>query len=722
MAISFDVGCRFGNSPGSAMIDTEELRKTYKQYGFEEAKSSESGIHVFTYRSGHFHNADIVKVAAGGDEEKVFSEFKRSGYACKIREYKKTLDVEKTLFKGFFSVDSTRKKLEREYSRYTDLIAKAHSDESTYEYINSNYSINDELGTSTVVREICSRLKVEQPVLFLIEAAAGFGKTCAAYELLKEIVSNSDDMIPLFSELSRNRQAKIFRYVLLDEIDRSFPSLRSSLVRSEIQNGNVPVILDGFDELLPQSKTNHDAEDYDATEPMLETIGELLKKTAKVILTTRRTAIFDGDEFHSWVERHNQDFSIFRIRISEPTVQDWIPPARLEELKQVNFPIERLSNPVLLAYLRCISNSEFEESIRNPNTIVDKYFSSMLERERKRQDLRVLPTDQYQILKTIAKDMVDNNYTSEAKEYISDLIIASHGDMLDRARKQYPPEERPSLGELVTKLAGHALLDKNGDNSLGIGFVNEFVLGNFCAEIIMEDPTKEWLGGERFIEPSVIAAIPRDPDFKRRLWDALSFSFEFLPARDKILFTTVLTGGLEIELRDDSAEGLEVHDFSFARGCATYNFLFIGCSFTNVTFFTSGMHGVSFLNCRFYNCGVSRNGSPGQVHALGCFSDNADFLDALQERDGSVEEITRRVSDAELFVLEKFWPRGRNTFHKHRPAQIVCSNSGTLSQDKILAAIATLRRQGILSDGEKNSILELNIDFIGEIKSILGRG
>lgn len=703
------------------MIDTDELKKTYKQYGFEEAKSSEAGIHVFTYRSGHFHNADIVKVTNGGDEEKVFSEFKRSGYACKIRTYDVTSDVEKTLFKGFFSVESTRKKLVREYGRYTDAIAKIHSDDSRYEYINSHYSINDDPGTLTVVQEIYSRLRIEKPALFLIEAAAGFGKTCAAYELLKEIVTRTDDMIPLFSELSRNRQAKIFRYVLLDEIDRSFPSLRSSLVRTEIQNGNVPVILDGFDELLPQSKAKHESEDYDTTEPMLETIGELLKKSAKVILTTRRTAIFDGDEFHSWVERHNQDFEIFRLRISEPTIQDWIPVNRLEELKQLNFPIERLSNPVLLAYLRCISNSEFEESIRSPNTIVDKYFSSMLERERKRQDLRVLPTDQYKVLRTIAKDMIDNNYTSESKEYISDLIISTHGDMLDSARKQYPPEERPSLGELVTKLAGHALLDKNGENAQGIGFVNEFVLGNLCSELIIEDDSNEWLGGERFIEPSVVATIPRDSEFKKKLWGALQFSFEFLPATNKVLYTTILTGGLDIPLSDDSVEGIDIQDFSLARIHETRNFLFIGCSFTNVTFFTSGMNGVSFLNCRFYNCGVTKGERTGKVHALGCFADNHNFLDTLQERDGSAEEITKRISDAELFVLEKFWPRGRNALHKHRPIKIICSNAGSIGQDKILAAISTLRRQGMLSDGEKNSVLELNLEFIAEIKTLLGR-
>ena len=117
-------------------------------------------------------------------------------------------------------------------------------------------------------------------MLFLIEAAAGFGKTCTAYELLLELVTKNIGKIPLFSELSRNRQAKIFRYVLLDEIDRSFPLLSSSLVRNEVRAGNVPVILDGFDELLHES-TSNDQVNYEKTEPMLETITELLTDSAK---------------------------------------------------------------------------------------------------------------------------------------------------------------------------------------------------------------------------------------------------------------------------------------------------------------------------------------------------------------------------------------------------------------------------------------------------------
>ncbi|HDZ9190567.1 TPA: hypothetical protein RUZ10_003664, partial [Vibrio cholerae] len=179
------------------------------------------------------------------------------------------------------------------------------------------YYVNNKEGTSTVIQEILDRLDDDKPILFLIEAAAGFGKTCSAYELVKEIVNTRSHQLPLFSELSRNRQAKIFRYVLLDEIDRSFPLLSSGLVRSEIKSGKVPVILDGFDELLHESATD-ETNNYESTEPMLDTISELLINKAKVVLTTRRTAIFDGDEFHQWIANHENDFEVIRLRIQEP--------------------------------------------------------------------------------------------------------------------------------------------------------------------------------------------------------------------------------------------------------------------------------------------------------------------------------------------------------------------------------------------------------------------
>ncbi|MNH27057.1 hypothetical protein D3C79_871500 [compost metagenome] len=133
------------------------------------------------------------------------------------------------------------------------------------------------------------------------------------------------------------------------------------------------------------------------------------------------------------------------------------------------------------------------------------------------------------------------------------------------------------------------------------------------------------------------------------------------------------------------------------------------------------MDRVSFINCRFFNCGLEQSDHTETIHALGCSSDNEDFLLALQHR--STEEIIveKKFPEAEIFVLEKFWPKGRNTFHKHRPIRIVCSNAGQIPQADILEAISALRRQKFIQDGEKSSILELNIEYIPEIKTMLGR-
>lgn len=58
------------------------------------------------------------------------------------------------------------------------------------------------------------------------------------------------------------------------------------------------------------------------------------------------------------------------------------------------------------------------------------------------------------------------------------------------------------------------LLDRSGSENQGIGFVNEFVLGNFVSENIINDKSNEWIGDKRFIEPAVQSYMPRIDDEK----------------------------------------------------------------------------------------------------------------------------------------------------------------------------------------------------------------
>ncbi|WP_305840856.1 hypothetical protein [Photobacterium leiognathi] len=404
------------------LLDRQKVRQAYERYGFFEESSSEKNIMVFSIRTGHYHNADIIPLQSSTDASQTYKEYQELGYACQTKSYKSISEIETALFTGFFNLEATRDRLTRDYDDFTNSIVKIHSDNASYTYIKTQYYVNNKEGNSTVTQEILDRLDEEKPILFLVEAAAGFGKTCSAYELVKEITSTRTHQLPLFSELSRNRQAKIFRYVLLDEIDRSFPLLSSTLVRSEIKSGKVPVILDGFDELLHESATD-DGKNYESTEPMLDTISELLTNKAKVVLTTRRTAIFDGDEFHQWIDNHENDFEVIRLRIQEPRIEDWLSDDRLERLYLAGFPTTNLSNPVLLSFLRCISDEEFSKVSEDSSKLVDKYFDSMMERERKRQDLRMAPSEQYKILRTISDDMIHFDYTSESRDYIYSLIL-----------------------------------------------------------------------------------------------------------------------------------------------------------------------------------------------------------------------------------------------------------------------------------------------------------
>ncbi|MGB5856539.1 MAG: hypothetical protein WBH20_14935, partial [Oceanisphaera sp.] len=672
--------------------------------------------------TGHYHNADIIPLSPNVDITETIYEYQQLGFACQTKTYSSIDEVEFALFSGFFNLDVTRNRLIRDYKDFTDSIVKIHSDNASYSYINTQYSVNNKIGNLSVTKEILNRLDAPKPILFLVEAAAGFGKTCSAYELVKEIANTRDELLPLFSELSRNRQAKIFRYVLLDEIDRSFPLLSSALVRSEIKMGKVPVVLDGFDELLHESATD-DNSGFETTEPMLETISELLTNRAKVVLTTRRTAILDGDQFHQWMDNHENDFDVVRLRIQEPCIDDWLPANRLNKIVQAGFPIENLSNPVLLSFLRCISDEEFNEVSEDSTQLVDKYFKSMMERERKRQDLMMMPEEQYSILKSIADDMINYDYTSEKRDYIYGLIFESNQELIEKARKRYEPDIRPSTDELINKLTSHALLDRKGKGNQGIGFVNEFVLGNFCADNIIEHSEMEWDGDKRFIAPAIQSYLPRSKEEKEILWESLRFVLEFINGFDKLKYSCELIREMRADLYGETIEELVLDNISLGNLAAIEETVFIGCKFTSCNFHIPKIKNTTFINCDFYNCQseITHSREDLNIHFVSS-NDNNGFITKINpETVNDTEKNEDYLNKSDIYVLEKFYPRGSQTFYKHRAIGAICSQNKAFTRHEILQSIEKLKKLSYLSVPDKRSFLEINIELIGDIKTVLGK-
>lgn len=698
------------------LLDKQKVKSLYQRYGFKVENSSDDNIIVCTINNGHYYNADIVVLNDTENSMKVFDEYTNTGYACKIREYDSIYSVEETLFKGFFTVSASKERLKKAYENFTHLLVSKFSEHAKYSYINSKYYINGEEGNKDVVSEIKNKLNANHPILFLIEAAAGFGKTCTAYELLNSIITGSDDVLPLFTELSRNRQAKIFRYVLLDEIDTFFPTLSSKLVRLEIKDGKVPVILDGFDELL---HTNIEETNVDINETMIETIGAMLEGKAKVILTTRRTAIFDGDDFHEWMNSHEDDFEIIRIKIDEPSVNHWLSDVRINLLIENSFSINKLSNPVLLSFLRSISDDEFENVAFNPDRVVKKYFELMLDRERTRQDLNMTVDEQYSVFVKLAKDMIDCSYTSESREYLVTCFLEYNSLLLDEVRNRYSNDNRPTKDELANKLASHALLDKSQIDDKGVGFINEFVLGNFCADNIINSHGEFIVDDIRFIAPSVISYIPRTTEQKKSLWNSLKFVLDFIDISEKIKFMINLNNEIIEDISESMIENLTIKNIELGKTNIIKKTLFFGCTMSKVKINALNLEDISFINCNFYDCSVDNyNGS--SITLLGCTSDN-NFEEALNNVIDDNGETIDFHKECEVFILEKFWPKGRDTFYKHRHIKGLYSGTSNFSHKDILKALARLKRNGFLQEPDKVSFVEINTDMISEIKAYIGK-
>jgi hypothetical protein len=704
------------------METKHDLISAYRRYGFTLARDASSQeILVFTLKTGYFDNAEIVKLTKAALTENIFKEFTDAGFACTIREPMSPVIAEEELFNGFFSVSSTRKRLQEDYSRFTSSLVQHYGEGAKYEYIRCSYQINGKDGLKTPPQEVIDRIDDEQPVLFLIEAAAGFGKTCTAQEIVS-LLADHPRRLPLYAELSRNRQARIFRYILLDEIDRTFPLLSSSLVQAEIKNGRIAAILDGFDELLRKSE---DSGEFENREPMLETVSELLTGRAKVIITTRRTVLFDGDEFHQWLDRHAESFTVVRIRIQEPKVTNWLPHERIESLGHAGLDLDALANPVLLSYLRCINQQRFSEALQVPERIVQSYFEYMLDRERERQDLRMTIDDQGVILSHIAKDMMAKGYTAEQREYIVKMLLEVQSSTIEKARSQYSASDRPSREEIANKLASHALLDRSSADSGKIGFVNEFCLGNYVAESIISD--KDWMGDDpRFIDPAIRSYAPRTQLSRETLFDGLLPSIPYLDLNAKIQAFTQLKRQLPPDLTEGAADGLEIVGIEVGAN-PIQSFLFSEVVFRKCSFLKARLRDVTFLNCRFFDCTVDESTSAGNIHVLGGQSspEITDLLGSIEPRDKGIDSTTGRELNLKRIILKKFWPAGDPTNQRpsrpvYKPMKHLCHPFDDYGLIEVYRCIEELQRQNILMEMNRSNLVTLNPENIAAASDILG--
>jgi NACHT-associated inactive Restriction Endonuclease 2 len=709
-------------------LQPDALDELYRLYGFR-VQTARPDLRVYVLRQGYLHGVDIVHLRETADSTELEASFKSSGYATNVRRYTSLAQARDELFRGFFSTEATSERLGAYYRDFAQRRTVALG--ARYQYIPCPYTLNggERQSDGAIVDSIMNAISANGPQLIIIEAAAGFGKTCTAYELLPRFFARPSTRLPIFTELSKNRQARLFRYVLLDEIDKHYAGLTSSLVQDEIATGRVPLVIDGFDELLNKrealpGRVDEAQGDFESVESMLDTIGDLLRGDAKIVLTTRRTAIFSGPEFSAWAESRQTGFSLLRVTIHEPDLVAWLGPERAAFAETNAEHIRHIKNPVLLTFLKNLNDAAFRESCLDSEGLITKYFQSLLDREQQRQELRLDADRQLVVFRRLAKRMTDDEIVSDSRESISTMILYDSADLIEAARMTYAPAERPTIEGLADKLTSHALLDRVGHDDNAIGFVNEFVLGILIGDNVSTEVKDEWVSSERFFNLATTAYKTRSRDLRFGLWKKATYCAQFFDPATQVVFDVDLAGRQMRPVNDATLDKLTLSDGVLGDGYILSNSVFINGVFRRMTFHLDGFTQVGFLNCQFYECGtvtsdglrVSGNWIRGCKEFDGVVLASLGAAVAPHENDDEALRVRRESAKR---ILERFWPAGRQNAHLVRQLRTLLLGFGVSDMTVAYDAIEDLKTKQIVTpDGD---LMVLNTDRINEIRKILGR-
>lgn len=705
----------------------EELMKkiidVYLLYGFELAEKTGDYL-VFTYTNGYFSNAEIVQL----NEKsciKCKEKYEALSYSVTIITCADVEKLHKKLFAGFFSSRQSKTKISNEYASYCEkqkqkfLISK-------YEYLNCDYVIEESIYSEGLVDYIYNKLSETGPQLVILEAAAGYGKTCTSFEVFQRFSSYEESRVPLMTELSKNRKASIFKYVLLSEIDSKFPALSTKVVNFEIKNGNVPLIIDGFDELLSKS-IEYESDDQNSSEEaqnMLDTIAQLFKdeSQAKILITSRKSAIFTGEQFDEWIERRQLSDLITRIELKSPRVKNWIGVGKEQILKQKNVNLDYVSNPILLSILR-----DKEESYLRDNDIakiIEEYFSTIMVREKERQSLSLEENEQNCILRRMASFFAEFGISSEDIGFVKDILIEITKDEIDEYISRYkysfdPVETLPDKDQFIGKLLHHALLDRVMYRKNQIGFINDFIFGYFLGQAI--------LNGDNNLEKACW-------DYKYIDLISTSYSIDGIAGKDEIqkkvqncidLYSVKQQLEISNKLFHNNIRSYNdqtITDFDFSTGfvfnpsVTITNCVFVNCVFDSCHFFDDSLYNCQFYNCVFYNPTV--NSSNIKDHYLSFFACSG--FKQLESAYCVNNEIERdQDENYERVVLEQFWKKGSDAPERRRAFRTMYRGFTNTQSRLVDDAIHALLEKDILI--KKTYCYELNFTELEKIKRILGR-
>lgn len=697
----------------------ESIKELYKMYGFDFLEEKE-GIISFAYKFGVFSNAEIVVIDDSIKDsfiEDVAGDYEAGGYRTAIFRCNDYEKIHMHLFNSFFSVNQSRKRLNEEYLLFCEKQKEnLHND---YRYIASKNEEGGAYGDDCVTR-IVNSIDKQHPILSIIEAAAGYGKTCTAFEIIRVMLTRNEKEMPLLIELSKNRNARIFKYVLQDEINQKFSQLSYELVLYEIKNGLIPLVIDGFDELIePASREGKFMEDVDEQSvTMLTTIADILgtESKAKVVLTSRRSAMFTGDTFNEWVgSKLSKDCEIERYQIPTPNIIDWIGKEKYSVLG-TNNNIANINNPVMLTFIaNNITLEELQTGGVTWESLLDKYFRLLLEREQDRQELLLEYHEIYDIMEDLAGEFAKYDITSEKIEFIQELLKEITERNILEYRDRYKIINYGGESGILTKdeyikrLSHNSLLDRHISKNK-ISFINEFILGILVGDAICDKKIVVKDISSKFADFAITAYAIKSEDSRKKLYDLLSNELSgwgtAIRFRAETKLLCVLSGTYSKEYLYGMTVSKNIQVESRFVECTFENCIFEHCR-VNAKFFESCM----FFNCKFYD-----------VEIINQFDIDTVFANCLGTEDFPVETVVKNHLDVDInekTVLEQFWKTGYASAEPRRTYTALFRGIPADKRSSIKEAIESLKRRELII--ELNVCYSLNFAKIDEIERILGR-
>lgn len=706
-------------------MNIEHLDDLFQEYGYD-VKERNASYRVYLLNQGMYHGAEIQIMDDGIDATRILERYSKLGYHAKQQRFKTIKQAENYLFNGFFNTQTTVNDINRRYTEFAVNQVKHYCNCGIkYQYISMPYSIYSEdtediiSGTSDVISAIKEAINRKGAHLVVVEAAAGFGKTCTAYEVYKTFLDSSECQKPIFTELSRNRDAKQFKYILWSEIDKEKDTTaKQELVIYNIKKGKIPLIIDGFDELLSKNIDNGKVgqlNEFEQVETMLSTIGDLLTDEAKIILTSRKTAIFAGTEFGDWVDSYNGKFDVIRFQLEKPDIKQWLLPERYDEIIDKKVPLDSISNPVLLTYLRNINDEDFSDLLIYPEVITDKYFEYLLNREKERQNLIIRWEDQMQIFENLAKSFVEFNITGENRSFVKELIIEYNKHSLLNYKELMPTKQ--TLEELADTLTNHALLDRVGNKDF-ITFINEFIFGYLLGKTIQRE-SDVFLKNlnplpESLIDLAIYAYKYSSKNDKLELWNKFRAVKEKMSLYLAITTDCILLGKVTGSYKYAGLHSFQFEDVNFvSEECKFEETSFVDSVFERCTFDVDVFRNVTFTGCKFIECEVKKSSVVGSnnIHCYGCDDYDTGFISSLINITPSSVLQKQECMNLEIEILGKYFKvDGKSP--KMRYISALKKEFGEQDLDVIFATFDLLKKKGmILIDGNNSHISRSGIAY-----------